>query len=66
MTQSQMFEKSFMRAQNYFEMSGETQWAIDKSLGILDWDGCGANGPMTPEEKARFESHYDYFKKKRA
>jgi len=24
---------------NYCELSPEAQWAIDKQLGILDWDG---------------------------
>lgn len=66
MTQAEMFLASFMRPSSYFELSAESQWATDKSLGILDWDGSGANGPMTPEEKERFEAHYDYFKKKRA
>lgn len=55
-----------MRPSSYFELSAESQWATDKSLGILDWDGGGANGPMTPAEKERFEAHYDYFKKKKA
>jgi hypothetical protein len=64
-TQAQMFEASFMRPSSYFELSAETQWDIDKSLGILDWDGSGANGLMTPEERERFEAHYDYFKKKK-
>lgn len=27
------------RPSNYFNLSGEDQWAIDKRLGILDWDG---------------------------
>ncbi len=27
------------RPSNYGELSGEDQWAIDKELGILDWDG---------------------------
>lgn len=36
---------SFMRSQaarrpsNFHELSGAEQWAIDKELGILDWDG---------------------------
>ena len=39
MTQKEMFEKSFGRPSNYFELSGEEQWNIDKRLGILDWAG---------------------------
>lgn len=27
------------RPTNYADLSGEEQWAIDKRLGILDWDG---------------------------
>ncbi len=29
------------RPRNYFKLSFSTQWAIDKRLGILDWDGSG-------------------------
>lgn len=59
LTQSQMFEKSFMRPTDFFKLSPETQWAIDKSLGILDWEGGGAHGGlMTFEEEQRFQNHY--------
>jgi hypothetical protein len=27
------------RPSNYCEMSAQEQWAVDKALGILDWDG---------------------------
>lgn len=27
------------RPQDYFALSGEDQWAVDRNLGILDWDG---------------------------
>ena len=27
------------RSENYWQMSSESQWAEDKRLGILDWDG---------------------------
>lgn len=27
------------RSENYWQMSSEAQWAEDKRLGILDWDG---------------------------
>lgn len=27
------------RPANYNNLDGRTQWAIDKKLGILDWDG---------------------------
>ena len=54
MTEKQMFEKSFQRPKDYFKLSPQTQWAIDKSLGILDWEG----GNLTKEEKDRFKNHY--------
>ena len=49
-----MFERSFQRPNDFFALSPATQWAIDKSLGILDWDGCD----LTREEKERFKRHY--------
>jgi hypothetical protein len=60
MTQSEMFEKSFLRPDSYFKLSARQQFEIDQSLGILDWDGSGANGSMTAEEKERFENHYSH------
>lgn len=32
-------EKAKGRSAGYWEMSAEDQWAEDKRLGILDWDG---------------------------
>lgn len=32
-------EKAKGRSSNYWQMSAEDQWAEDKRLGILDWDG---------------------------
>jgi len=49
-----MFELSFQRPSNYFKLSGERQWEIDKDLGILDWMGTG----LSAEDKKRFNSHY--------
>ena len=54
MTEQQMFEKSFERPRDYFKLSAEAQWAIDKQLGILDWQG----GNLTEAEKVRFKEHY--------
>ena len=54
-TERQMFELSFQRPKNYFKLSAQTQWAIDKSLGILDWEG----GDLTDEDRKRFNDHYD-------
>jgi len=50
-----MFEQSFKRPKNYFKLSGAEQWAIDKSLGILDWEG----GFLTENDKKRFKEHYE-------
>jgi hypothetical protein len=55
MTEREMFEKSFERPSNYFKLSEERQWEIDKSLGILDWEGKG----LTKEDKERFKKHYE-------
>lgn len=55
MTEREMFEKSFERPSNYFKLSAERQWAIDKSLGILDWNG----EDLTEEDKKRFKEHYE-------
>lgn len=30
---------ALQRPTNYSQLSAERQWDIDKSLGILDWDG---------------------------
>jgi len=54
MTEGEMFEASFGRPTNYFKLSGEQQWDIDKSLGILDWQG----GRLSKEDKKRFREHY--------
>lgn len=54
MTERQMFELSFQRPSNYFNLSGEEQWAIDKQLGILDWAG----EDLTEEDMIRFNKHY--------
>lgn len=50
-----MFEQSFKRPKNYLMLSAEEQWAIDKSLGILDWKG----EYLTDEDSARINAHYD-------
>lgn len=60
MTESEMFEKSFQRPPNYFKLSAERQWDIDKGLGILDWSGDG----LSEEDMKRFHNHYDAKKPK--
>jgi len=59
MNEKEMFEKSFERPSNFFKLTGERQWEIDKMLGILDWVG----GNLTAEEKVRFHDHYKKTKK---
>jgi hypothetical protein len=54
MTEEEMYEKSFERPRNYFRLSAEEQWAIDKNLGILDWWGKG----LSAEQKKRYRDHY--------
>lgn len=54
-----MFEKSFERPTNYFELSPIEQWQIDHKLGILDWTGHG----LSEEDIERFRNHYRIQKK---
>lgn len=54
MSEREMFEKSFQRPKNFFKLSAREQWAIDKSLGILDWAGDG----LSDADIKRFEEHY--------
>jgi len=53
-TEREMFELSFLRPSNFFKLPAEQQWDIDKTLGILDWEG----NDLTDEDKKRFEEHY--------
>lgn len=50
-----MFERSFGRPRNYRKLSPEAQWAIDKSLGILDWEGKY----LTEADEIRLNKHYE-------
>jgi hypothetical protein len=54
MTEREMFEKSFQRPTNYFELSSRQQYSIDKELGILDWQGDG----LTEEDIKKYRNHY--------
>lgn len=54
MSEREMFEQSFKRPNNFFLLSAEEQWAIDKQLGILDWMGEG----LSKEDLKRFGNHY--------
>ncbi len=55
-----MFEKSFERPSNYFKLSSEKQWEIDKNLGILDWEG----DDLSEDDRIRFRNHYKKDKEK--
>lgn len=55
MNEQQMFEMSFKRPSNFFKLSPERQWDIDKSLGILDWIGTN----ISQEDMIRFKKHYE-------
>jgi hypothetical protein len=53
-TERSMFERSFQRPSNFFQLTSAEQWAIDSNLGILDWAGDG----LTDEDMERFRNHY--------
>lgn len=55
MTDNEMFERSFQRPKNFFELTSQEQWNIDKQLGILDWSGDN----MTEEQKERYFNYYN-------
>ena len=54
MNEREMLEQSFQRPTNFFFLSAEQQWEIDKQLGILDWKGDG----LSSEDLQRFHDHY--------
>jgi hypothetical protein len=55
MNEREMFERSFDRPRNYFQLPRNEQWMIDKMLGILDWEGKD----LSDEDIKRFNDHYD-------
>lgn len=54
MNEREMFEASFQRPSNYFDLTAEHQWQIDSRLGILDWQGTDLND----EDRKRIKQHY--------
>ena len=54
MTNRQMFEQSFKRPHNYFQLGVKRQWEIDNELGILDWRGHD----LTAADLELFYTHY--------
>ena len=55
MSEREMFEQSFKRPKDFFKLSAQEQWYIDKDLGILDWQGEG----LSEEDLQRFDNHYE-------
>lgn len=53
MTHEEMLQAALTRPRNYFKLRGQDQWAIDKKLGILDWEG-----PKTDEETELLLAHH--------
>jgi hypothetical protein len=53
MTHDEMFLNALQRPRNYHELTAEEQWAIDKQLGILDWEG-----PRNDDEWNRLRQHH--------
>ena len=47
-------EAALRRPKNFFSLTAREQWAIDKRLGILDWEG-----PETVEESKLIVDHHD-------
>jgi hypothetical protein len=58
MTEKEMFEKSFQRPHNFFKLSADEQYDIDKELGILDWQGKN----LSKEDIQKFKNHYKSIK----
>lgn len=57
LTQEQMYEQALKRPKGFDKFTSEQQWAIDKALGILDWD-CTCphqKGKMCDECKAKHD-----------
>jgi hypothetical protein len=54
MTEQEMFERTFQRPRNFFDLPYSEQWFIDNTLGLLDWQGTG----LSEADKARFDAHY--------
>ncbi len=54
MTEREMFEISFERPADYYQLSERRQWEIDSELGILDWRG----EDLTDQDKKRYRRHY--------
>lgn len=59
------FEKAMQRPMTFFKLSSQEQWAIDESLGILDWNGdCPHAKQICKECKALFSKRFGLGEKK--
>lgn len=47
LTQNEAFHAANFRPKKFRRLSSEERWAIDKRLGILDWDGPGSHDSAT-------------------
>lgn len=56
MDEYRMYQKSFERPTDFFQLSDEKQWEIDEELGIQDWSGTD----LTKNEMKLFREHYKY------
>lgn len=56
-----LFQKALQRPANFRHLSSEDRWAIDKSLGVLDWDGnCDhQRDGMCPDCRRIWEEKFD-------
>lgn len=55
MSEREMFEQTFKRPKDFFKLSSQQQWDIDKNLGILDWEGTN----LSVEDMKRYTNHYE-------
>ncbi len=55
MSEREMFEQTFKRPKDFFKLSSQQQWNIDKDLGILDWEGTN----LSVEDMKRYTAHYE-------
>ncbi len=54
MNEREMFEKSFERPRNFLSLSARERWDVDKSLGILDWEGRD----LTEQDQERMNQYF--------
>jgi hypothetical protein len=56
MTKEQGFRVALReRPRNFFQLDATTQWGIDKSVGILDWEG----GNFSPAQMDEWNAYFN-------